>query len=254
MILMNPYLKLLRLEGWAYSYMAIIGLVISGGLIQPVWKILIFMTAIFAYLGFCFAINQSSDVEEDKLNKCQKNPVATGELSKKNALIFTAAVAALGVALSAYFGARMFLFYGSFMLMGFFYSWPPIRLKSRFLIDSLSHGLFFGVGLFLMPFIAFGATLSQTSYGIAIAIFYHSLTRQLQNHIWDYEGDKKANLRTTACVLGKEMTEKILTVMVVLFPLVAYIIIPDRVWFFVILTAFIITYFKSRLMPRNAGA
>lgn len=251
---MNPYLKLLRIEGWAYSYMAIIGLVLAGGLLHPAWEILIFMTMIFAYLGFCFAINQSSDVEEDILNKCKKNPVAMGELSKKNALVFTAAVAALGVVLSAYFGVKMVLFYALFLFLGFFYSWPPVRLKSRFLLDVLSHGLFFGVGLFLMPFIAFEGIFGPESYGIAVAIFYHSIIRQLQNHIWDYEGDKKANLRTTACVLGKGTTEKIVTAMVVLFPVITYIAIPDKGWFFILLALFSVTYFKSRLAPRRAGA
>ena len=254
MVQLNPYLKLMRIEGWGYSYMSVIGLIIAVGLARPFWEIMVFMSMVFAYLGFCFAINQSSDIEEDRLNKCKKNPVAMGELSKKNALIFTSALAVIGILLSAFFGPESLLFYSLLLFLGFIYSWPPIRLKSRFLLDSLSHGLFFGAGLFLMPFVAFGVPVTGTAYGIALVIFYHSLTRQLQNHIWDYEGDKKANLRTTACVLGKETTEKILASMVVLFPIVAYLAIPDRLWFLVMLAVFGFSYFKSRFMPRRSGS
>jgi 4-hydroxybenzoate polyprenyltransferase len=54
---------------------------------------------------------------------------------------------------------------------------------------------------------------------LAISVFWLSATIELHNHIRDYESDMKAGLRTTACVLGLDNSEKIARTLTALFPL-----------------------------------
>jgi 4-hydroxybenzoate polyprenyltransferase len=173
---------------------------------------------ISAYLGFSFAINDSFDAEEDRLNKSKKNPVATGEVDQNRAIVFSLILAIIGVLLSTWFGLVVFILYLTITLLSLSYSAPPFRLKSRFPFDILSHGLYFGSFILILPILIF-STFSLELMLLAISVFWLSATIELHNHIRDYESDMNAGLKTTACVLGLENSEKIARVLTALFPL-----------------------------------
>jgi 4-hydroxybenzoate polyprenyltransferase len=210
---------LLRIKGWyAYFLIAVLGVIVSGGLQSQGINVVIFFMMISVYLGFSFAINDSFDAEVDQLNQSKNNPIATGEVEQSKAIFFSLILALSGVALSTWFGLTVFIFYLILVLLSLTYSAPPLRLKSRYPFDILSHGLYFGSFILLLPIFIF-SSLNLELLLLAISIFWLSATIELHNHIRDYECDLKAGLRTTACVLGLENSEKIARILTALFPL-----------------------------------
>jgi len=91
-----------------------------------------------------------------------------------------------------------------------------------FLLDILSHGLFSGTLLFFLPLIIFNSELSLFHYLIGLSVFWFSAIIELKNHLRDYEGDKKAELKTTVCVLGKERSELLLKFLESFYPLTIF--------------------------------
>ena len=207
------------MKGWyAYFLIALLGVIVSGGLYSQGINVIIFFAMISAYLGFSFAINDSYDAEEDRLNQSKNNPVAIGEIEQNKAVVFSLILALAGVVLSTWFGPIIFIFYLTLVLLSLSYSVPPLRLKSRYPFDIISHGLYFGSFILLLPVFIFGS-LNLELMLLAISVFWLSATIELHNHIRDYECDLKAGLRTTACVLGLDKSEKIARILTALFPL-----------------------------------
>ena len=235
---MNPYLNLLRIRGWhAYLGIAILGFVIVQGFLgQPV-DILIFFLMIFAYLGFSFAINDIYDVQEDLLNNLRDNPIATEEITQKNAILFSLSLSLSGLLLSIWFGLMIFIYQLTLTVLSFIYSAPPLRLKSRYPFDIMSHGFFFGVLIFLLPVFVFSSTITNVVVLLTLSVFFLSILIQLWNHILDYEGDMKARLRTTVCVLGLEKSMKIAMVLSLLFPITLLPLYYDNGYMFLFILA-----------------
>src|SRR5262245_13573730 len=89
------------------------------------------------------------------------------------------------------------------LLMAWFYSVPPIRLKERPPLDSLANGL----GFFLIPFVmgySLGADprgMPLNYYLLALAVCgVHALASAA-----DYESDRAAGHRTIAVVYGRRL-------------------------------------------------
>lgn len=241
---MNSYIRLLRIKDWyPCFFIAVIGFIISKGYTSSFTKILVFYLMILFSLGFSFSINNCFDVKEDKLNRSKKNPVATGDLKFKNSVLFSVLFAVLGVVSSIFFGLKIFLFYIGLLLLSIFYSLPPLRFKSRFLLDIISHGLFGGALLFLFTLIIFGSKLILFDYIIAISIFFISVTWELRNHIKDYESDNKAGIKTTAIILGKKKSEKLLELMTIFYSIALFpIFVFQRLFLLLFLIATFIFY------------
>ena len=217
------YFKLLRIKDWrGYFLIATLGFVISKGFLFPIRDIIIFYALSFLLLAFGFSINDCFDIKEDRLDKDKKNPIALKKISLRNGLIFSILLVVLGLALSTVFGMKVFLFCLVSILIGFFYSSPPLRMKSRPWFDLISHGLFAGALLFLIPVLIFSKELTKFHYLIALSIFYFSVILELRNHIEDYEIDKKAGLNTTVVFLGREKSEKLLRYLAVFYPLTLF--------------------------------
>jgi len=231
------YLCLLRIRNWlGYFLIATLGFLLSKGFMYSPSEIFIFYLLIFLYLGFSFSINDCFDIEEDKFNKLKRNPIVEGKLKFKNALIFSFLLIIFGIILSLTLRFKAFLFYILISFISFSYSSPPLRLKSRFLMDLISHGLFFGAFLFLFPFFIFDQ-LILFHYLIAISLFCFSIIQELRNHIEDYESDKKAGLKTTVCVLGLEKSKKLVDLLIILFSIILFsIFFFVQINFFIILT------------------
>lgn len=218
---LEPYLRLLRIKNWpGYLSMAFIGFIISKGYLFPFGSIVIFCAIVLLLLAFGFSVNDCFDTREDRLAQNKLNPVARKEISFKKSFTFSVLPGVLALALSVLFGMKVFLFCLVGASIGFFYSAPPLRMKSRPVLDLISHGFFAGAFLVALPFLIFNPQLTLFHYLIIFAIFYMSITLELRNHLGDYESDKKAGLRTFACVFGYEKSSRTLRYMAILYPLV----------------------------------
>ncbi|RLJ00508.1 MAG: 4-hydroxybenzoate polyprenyltransferase [Candidatus Aenigmatarchaeota archaeon] len=217
--MINYYFSLMRIKNWrAYLLISILGFLLSFGYTNDIIKITAFFIAVSLYLGFSFSINECFDTSEDRL-KGTKNPIALGKIKFEHGLCFSGILAILGLSLAAVFGMNAFLFYLTMILLSLAYSSKPLRLKSRFILDLLSHGLFFGAFLFIFPFIVFSKAINIIHYLIMLVIFYFSIILELRNHISDFDYDRRAGLKTSACVLGKDKSIKVLRFLFMLYPL-----------------------------------
>ena len=194
------------------------------------------LTALLAgvlFVWYAFSINNCFDVDTDSRNpaKAGKNPIASGELSMREALLISTLVAITGLGLALTTNEDAFAVYVIMILLATLYSAPP-RLKARPVVDVLSHGLFFG-GL---PFI-YGAlidgNLSEIESLLAVGITFYSFALELRNHLGDYESDLKAGLRTTPIVIGKARSEllvevfSIIAITTVLYTLKPHLIVAS---------------------------
>ncbi|MFQ6049664.1 MAG: UbiA prenyltransferase family protein [Candidatus Paceibacterales bacterium] len=220
---LKPYLRLFRIPDWrGYFLMASLGFVISKGFLFPFWDIIIFYAIVLLLLAFGFSVNDCFDTREDRYRKDRINPVVSKEISFRSGLFLLVLPGVLGLALSTVFGLKVFLFSLAGASIGFFYSAPPLRTKSRPLLDLVSHGLFAGVFLFVLPLLIFNPQLTLFHYLIAFSIFYLSMTLELRNHLEDYEVDKRAGLRTFVCVFGYKKSERLLRYLAILYPLTIF--------------------------------
>lgn len=209
----------MRVHTWyAFFLLTFLGFVLSGGIITHLFDVFIFVLMLSFFTGFSFAINDCYDVKEDQAKESSENPIVKSNLSLKRAKIFSFSLAVLGVSLSLWFGPIIFVYFLCMTLLSLFYSVPPIRLKSRFPLDILSHGLFFGVLVLYLPTLVFGLITFELLL-VSISIFILSVSIELWNHIVDFESDKKARLQTAACVMGLSKSKKAVKFLSLLFPL-----------------------------------
>ena len=219
----KAYLRMLRIRDWlGYFLIAILGYVIFTELDTYILETILFCGLISLYLGFSFSINNCFDIKEDLMEMKKNNPIAMGELNQMEGIIFSLSLALIGIFLALLRGLNVFLFYSILVFLSFSYSSPPFRLKSKPLLDLISHGLFFGSLLFLFPSVFFFKEISFLNVLIATSIFHFSMILELRNGIEDYEGDRKAGLRTTACTLGLSKSKEITYFLSLLFSLTLF--------------------------------
>ncbi len=83
-----------------------------------------------------------------------------------------------------------------FALVGFFYSWRSLRLKSIPFMDLISHVIFLGVLQFLITYLAF-RPLDLFVIPFLMIIIPFSLMNEVLGELRDLEVDKKGNIDNT---------------------------------------------------------
>ncbi len=173
---------------------------------------LINLTTISCFLAFTFGINNCFDIETDIAEgDINKNPIAVGKISFKNALIAVLIIGILGTAILVFYtlNLEVILTYLLLLFLGGFYSAPPLRFKTRPFLDIISHGFFFGSLLYIYGCLIQGNNvLTVIRNPLVPLIFTYSVILNLRNHWEDYNFDLKANINTTATYLGYERTQK----------------------------------------------
>ena len=206
--------KYYRVKDWqAYFALGFFGFVIAKGFLFPLFNIFLFFLTLCLMLAFGFAINNFFDIKEDREKNL--NPLPQ---NRKNFLL-SILPGILALFLSIPFGLKVFLFVFVAELIGFFYSAPPLRMKSKPFLDLISHGLFAGALLFIFPFLFFSQRLNTFHYLIAFSIFYLSTMLEMRNHLDDYQSDFRAGLKTSVCFLGYKNSETLLRYLTIFYPL-----------------------------------
>uniref|UniRef100_A0A7V0Z759 Prenyltransferase n=1 Tax=candidate division WOR-3 bacterium TaxID=2052148 RepID=A0A7V0Z759_UNCW3 len=165
------------------------------------------LLGIFIYgllMSGVYILNQITDIETDRLNK--KLFILSGNfIPVKNA--YTEMFLLWGIALffSWSFGLPFFIIMLCSLLLGLFYSLPPIKLKGKPFFDTLSNG--FGYGM--LNFIA--GWLMQKDFESRVFIiflpYFLSICAVFVNTtIVDIEGDKGSGEITTSVFLGEKFS------------------------------------------------
>lgn len=203
---MNNLLFLIAISrpyGWLIApFVFLIGLFYSGtGFRYSALPELITLT--FPISLLLFGLNDLYDFESDKLNPRKKR--IEFDSSERRLILIGSTVSAVLLLLSSVVsyspgnaGLMIIL-----LLLSWAYSSPPIRLKERPPLDSLSNGVLFFL-VFSLGW-SFGGPISE----IPLKIYFVSLcvaAIHAYASIMDYSADKKAGYKTFAVVTGKRLT------------------------------------------------
>lgn len=255
-IRLKSLIRYYRTKDWrAYFLLGVFGFIIAQGFLFPVLDIFLFFLIGILLLAFGFSVNNFFDIKEDR----EKGETINLLVQNKKNFLFSISPGILALFFSTYFGLKIFLFVLIAGLIGFFYSSPPLRMKSKPFLDLISHGLFAGALIFLFPALIFSPKLTLFHYLIALSVFYLSIIAEMRNHLEDYQSDLKSGLKTTVCLLGYKNSEIFLKYLslfypFILLPLFMIFKVSFLVWLFLVLTAIFLFLFlfKKNYLIKNA--
>ncbi|MFC1754085.1 UbiA family prenyltransferase [Thermoproteota archaeon] len=230
----SHYVSNARVLDWrAYLGFGIIGFLTAVNkpslfnLDQEPWILLakILVTLVF-YLSFAFSINNCYDIVEDSFDtdKLVQNTIASEKISFIKGLTFSFVTGAVGIFFCVFWFNTISLFlYITSIILAALYSAPPLRFKARPFFDIASHGLFFGILLFLYGASTLGF-FNLNFMVLGAPIFIYSVTLELRNHLEDFEGDKEAKIITIVQKIGVNTTSFLLTNLLIIHWLLMSII------------------------------
>jgi len=206
---------LIRLTRWKEYIPYIVPLTVCGALLAvqaykgtPGGRLIIALIANTLVMAYAFMINDVEDAPDDALeaHRAARNPISSGELTRREGWIASAAVAVVTLVLYALLGTWP-LFFGAFTLaLSHFYSWKPVRLKKWPVTDVLSHSLMLSGLPFLVGFFTYNSEPGPV-WLVALGVTLVSVYGQLYNQIRDFNMDKAAGLKNTAIMVGQRNTQ-----------------------------------------------
>ena len=168
------------------------------------WKLAVVLLANELAVGFAFMINDVEDAADDGQDpaKARRNPVSAGALSARAGYRVSFGVAAVSALLFALLGRWPFIIGFACLLIAFFYSWRPVRLKAIPFADLISHSLMLAGLQFAAGYLTFADGVGPRFLWPFAMVLSFSIYGELFNELRDLEGDVRAGVTHTACVLG----------------------------------------------------
>jgi 4-hydroxybenzoate polyprenyltransferase len=171
-------------------------------------------------MGGVYILNQITDIESDRINK-KLFLLSEGYVPIKCAYIEMVLLWIVAILLALKFSYLFLIFIGISLLLGVFYSLPPIKLKGKPLLDTFSNGFGYGminfaVGWLLVRSFEMSMFIRFVPYFLSISAVFINTT------VVDIEGDRKAGEKTTAILLGKQVSFVCSTVLMAAAILTAY--------------------------------
>ena len=173
-----------------------------------------------ALMGGVYILNQITDRESDRINK-KLFLISEGYVPVRYAYIEMILLWIVAILLALKFSYLFLIFIGISLLLGVFYSLPPVKLKGKPLLDTLSNGFGYGVinfavGWLLVRSFDMNMFIRFVPYFLSISAVFINTT------IVDIEGDRKAGEKTTAIFLGERVSFICSTVLMAVAILTAY--------------------------------
>jgi len=227
------YLQAFRFRSWI-GWLFIFGLG-STLFAIPVENTIPISVSFSSITAAIFVLNQYFDRESDTLNPEKKNlPIASGELSKKFALLLFVSLFAIGLFVIAAVDISLVFLFALYIGLWVLYSTPPVYLKKRPILDLFVAGVGSGVLPFMIGLqVSHQLTLEfslpwiirryEAAFACVIPIFLFQVSTHIFQAVGDYAADKEGNITTFVVKYGKERAAKIGVLLVSLsltFPIV----------------------------------
>jgi 4-hydroxybenzoate polyprenyltransferase len=201
--------RLSRLKEYTFfvTVTTLLGIAAAGGKFG--WTFGLVLLANWLAVMFAFMINDVEDADDDALNplKINRNPVSSGSISRRTALIVSFTVAIASAIIYSFLGFWPFVTGMISLILGFIYSWRVPRLKNIAFLDIASHCMMLAGLQFLPGYLAFENRPANLDWLFPfIFVTFVSMYGELFNEMRDLEGDLKAGLRHTGAVLGEKAT------------------------------------------------
>ena len=200
---MHEYIGMLRVSDWIKFYIAapLAGALLAGAL--PAQIILIFLIY-SALISYAFTVNNYFDIEIDRQHagkmESNKNPLASGSISRRGVLLmmfFQIGIALLSFEIS-YLGFCLVLLN---LLLFTAYS-GGVRLKEKFFLDIITHGLMFGAVPFLTGFALSRGSIPPEILLVSSLPFILGAEALIAHQVVEYEEDVLST-RTTVTSIGR---------------------------------------------------
>ncbi len=221
----RPYLLLMKTRGTGPVYFCLnmtLALVASSKLngVDVLTFGRIFVLSLLSILTITlsgYVCNDLTDVEIDRLNKLDR-PLVTGEASIKHARHLVIVLGILGLATAYLINLTVFLLMTTYFALFILYSLPPLRLKSRFLINKLTTC----AGI-IVSYLVGGAatgTIQSPIFLMAMYGFINGLVASTLIDLRDTEGDKAYKVKTPAIAWGTKFLIRFSITLVVLMGII----------------------------------
>lgn len=206
------YFRLTRLNEYIFVLLLtfpLIFLISPGNLFSVITPILFISN--LTLTAFSYVFNDIEDADDDyhDIKKKKRNPIANKELTKNNGFFFSMILASIGLFLLYNLNQTVFFLGIINVLIGFLYSWKPIRLKSKPFTDLISHVLFLGTLQFSIIYLAF-RPLDLHIIPLLMITISISMMNEIFHELVDYELDKKTQIKNTIQKLSRSNVKKIL--------------------------------------------
>ena len=173
-------------------------------------------------MGGVYILNQIMDIETDRINK-KLFLLSEGYIPVKYAYIEMAVLWILAILLSIQFNVIFLLFISISLVIGVFYSLPPIKLKGKPILDTVSNGIGYGVINFSIGWLLFRSF--EWSMFYRFFPYFLSISAVFINTtIVDIEGDRRAKEFTTAIFLGENIAYVSSTILMIGAIIVAFML------------------------------
>ncbi len=193
---LRGYLKMLRVKEWI-KFFAPIPLI--GAILVPATPFVLISVGVifFCVIAFGFVVNNYFDIEIDLRNTKKvsrgNNPLSSGRVTKRGTFALMCLLLATAIILACFLspGISGVLFTLLCISLLTLYSVNHIRLKERFIVDILTHGLMFGLFPVLAGFTLAGGDLNLNTHIMLIAALFMIIGCEslLTHQINDYEED-----------------------------------------------------------------
>lgn len=189
-----------------YPFIIIFGFIGSKSFIN-ISSITLSISILLILIG-AFIINDIEDAEDDAKDpkKVNRNPISAGILTKGEGYLFFGIINLIALALLLLVSVDIWLIGVITALIGYLYSSKPLRLKSRPLVDLLSHGFFLAAAQVLMFTFLPGSTRDLNAWYMFLGLYLFSMGGDLYNELRDWEVDRKVGLKNTASFLGYHLS------------------------------------------------
>jgi 4-hydroxybenzoate polyprenyltransferase len=202
---MNGLLRLTRYKEYPFFVIitSLLGAAAANGFLG--WKLIGVLTANLLAVAFAFMINDVEDAPDDALDpaKVNRNPVSASDLSARTGLLASFGVAIAAGLMYAALGIWPLVMGLSCLAIAYLYSWRRIRLKSKPVVDLISHGLMLAGLQYLSAYFSFEPSpFSRWVYPFVFVVGI-SLYGELINELRDLKGDREAGITHTANLIGQ---------------------------------------------------
>jgi 4-hydroxybenzoate polyprenyltransferase len=176
--------------------------------------------------AFGYIYNDLEDADDDYNDpkKRKRNPISSGEITKNQSIFVNLVLLSLGLYLLNLINSFVFILGILYAFVGFVYSWKTLRLKSKPILDLISHMLFLGVLQFLTTYAAF-RSLDLSIAPFLMIIVPISVMNEILHELKDYEIDKETMIKNTVQRFERSDIKRFLLVMLGLFIIGFFIII-----------------------------
>ncbi|MHA1893649.1 MAG: UbiA family prenyltransferase [Candidatus Helarchaeota archaeon] len=204
-----------------------------------IFNSIIGMIVIFLAWQFNVIINDIYDVEIDKMTN-KERPLIEGVLTVKSYKIIAIVFLSISVIICCSFlGMLSLIFLILYVLSGYFYSAPPLRLRNR-IFATVFIG-FWSLMAFYIGFFSSSSFIQYREFVLSILILSALSLGTVVKDYKDYEGDKLNNINTIFTKYGLETGSKICSIFLLITFLIPLFLIYHFFDFLIIIPLAITT-------------